>query len=71
MAAKIHLAASMQHLPYACEFTELSLLRASILSPKVELVNGCVKVPDGAGFGFGLDEGVLKSYSLDLTGRKE
>jgi L-alanine-DL-glutamate epimerase-like enolase superfamily enzyme len=64
LMAKIHFAASMKNLPFACEFTELSLLEESILKPRVELREGCVNVPDGPGFGCELDEEVLSKYTL-------
>lgn len=64
LMAKIHFAASMKNLPFACEFTELSLLEESILIPPVELVEGCVNVPDGPGFGCELNEEVLSKYIL-------
>jgi L-alanine-DL-glutamate epimerase-like enolase superfamily enzyme len=54
--AKLHLAASMKVHPLASEFTELSLLKHNILKHKIEIREGCVKVPDGPGFGVELDE---------------
>jgi len=66
MAAKLHFAASMKNHPLASEFTELSLLKESILKPKIEICNGCVKVPQGPGFGFELDAEVFEKYKIDL-----
>ncbi len=56
LIAKLHLAASMKIHPLASEFTELSLLKTNILKHEVKIENGCVKVPDGSGFGVELDE---------------
>jgi L-alanine-DL-glutamate epimerase-like enolase superfamily enzyme len=66
MAAKLHLAASMKVLPLACEFTELSLLREIFLKPRIEIENGYVKVPQGIGLGFELDEQIFSKYIIDL-----
>ena len=56
LIAKLHLAASMKIHPLASEFTELSLLKGNILDHKIEIQDGCVKVPDGPGLGVALDE---------------
>jgi L-alanine-DL-glutamate epimerase-like enolase superfamily enzyme len=66
LAAKLHLAASMKNLPFACEFTELSLLQKQILNPKIKIENGNVKVPQGIGLGFELDEQVFSECTIDL-----
>ncbi len=66
IAAKLHLAASMKVLPLACEFTELSLLREIFLKPRIEIENGYVKVPQGIGLGFELDEQIFSKYIIDL-----
>ncbi len=55
MIAKLHLAASMKIHPISSEFTELSLLKTNILNQDIEIVEGSVKVPDGAGFGVELN----------------
>ncbi len=49
LAAKLHLAASMKMHPIASEFTELSLLKENVLDYNIEIIDGCVKVPDGPG----------------------
>lgn len=64
LAAKLHFAASMKNHPLASEFTELSLLKESILKPKIEIYDGCVKVPQGPGFGFELDAEVFERYKI-------
>jgi len=66
IAAKLHLAASMKNLPLACEFTELSILKESILKPKIEIEDGYVKVPKGVGLGVELDESIFREYIINL-----
>lgn len=66
LIAKLHLAASMKIHPIASEFTELSLLKENVLKHKIEIIDGCVKVPDKPGFGVELDEDVLNEYIYDL-----
>jgi len=56
----------MKNLPFACEYTELHYLKESILKPKVEIEDGYVKVPTGAGFGVGIDEDVLMKNRVKL-----
>lgn len=67
LAAKLHLAASLKHLPFACEFTELSLLQANILKQQIEIKDGFVRVPQSPGFGVELDEEALIKHRLALT----
>ena len=64
VGAKLHLAASMKHLPYACEFTELSIYKESIIKPKVIVEDGYIRVPNSPGLGFNLDEEALRKYSV-------
>lgn len=64
LIAKLHLAASMKIHPLASEFTELSLLEENILTHEVKIVDGCVKVPDGPGFGVELNETILEKVRL-------
>lgn len=59
LIAKLHLAASMKIHPLASEFTELSLLKKNVLNHQIEIVDGCVKVPDKPGLGTQLNEDVL------------
>jgi L-alanine-DL-glutamate epimerase-like enolase superfamily enzyme len=66
LAAKLHLAASIKHLHFACEFTELSLLQANILKQKIEVEDGCVRVPQGPGFGVELDEEAMLKHRIEL-----
>lgn len=66
LVAKIHLAASMKNLPFACEYTELYYLKESLLKPKIEIEDGYVKVPKGIGFGVDIDEQVLMKNTVKL-----
>lgn len=67
IAAKLQFAASMKRLPYACEFTELLLLKEHILTPWVKIQNGSVRVPDAPGLGFELNRQVLEKRRIKLT----
>jgi L-alanine-DL-glutamate epimerase-like enolase superfamily enzyme len=66
LAAKLHLASSMKTLPYACEFTEISLLKHSMLKPAIEMKDGYICVPEGAGLGFDLDEQTFAGFIVDF-----
>jgi len=65
LIAKLHFAASMKTHPLASEFTELSLLKANILKHDIEIKDGCVKVPDGPGFGVELDEDIFEEFIIN------
>lgn len=62
LVAKLHLIASLRAHPYAGEFTELTLLKASILKERIEIVEGHVAVPQGPGLGVELDEAALTAH---------
>jgi L-alanine-DL-glutamate epimerase-like enolase superfamily enzyme len=62
---KLHLTASMKINPFASEFTELPLLRKNILKHDIEIIDGCVKVPDNPGLGVELNEDVLNECKYD------
>jgi len=66
LVAKIHFAASMKNLPFACEYTELYYLKESLLKPKIEIEDGYVKVPKGIGFGVDIDEHALMKNTIKL-----
>ena len=66
LIAKLHLAASMKIHPLASEFTELTLLKKNILKHNIEIIDGCVKVPDKPGLGVELDEDVLNECKYDM-----
>ncbi len=50
--------------PLASEFTELSLLKGNILNHNFEIEAGCVKVPEGPGFGVDLDEAYFETVRI-------
>ena len=56
IAAKLHLAASFPRHDLASEFTELSLLKRSVLSWDPEIVDGELGVPQAPGFGVELNQ---------------
>ncbi|MBU8880660.1 hypothetical protein BGM26_17025 [Bacillus sp. FJAT-29790] len=62
LIAKLHFAASIKVHPLASEFTELTLLKANILKHSIEIEDGCVKVPNGPGFGVELNEEIFEKY---------
>ena len=63
--AKLHMAASMEILPLASEFTELSLLKKNILKHDFKITDGCLNVPDKPGLGVELDEDQLAECKYD------
>jgi len=63
LVAKLHFAASMKNHPLASEFTELSLLKDNVLKFEPKIVDGCVRVPEGPGFGVELDEATFEKYA--------
>ena len=65
LIAKLHLAASMKIHPLASEFTELALLKKNILKHHIEIIDGCVKVPDKPGFGVELNEDIFNECKYD------
>ena len=66
LIAKLHLASSIKIHPLASEFIELSLLKANIFKQSIKIEEGCVKVPNGPGFGVELNEDVFKKYIIKL-----
>ena len=62
--AKIHLAASMAIHPLASEFTELTQLDGSILDRPIEIINGCVTLPSGPGFGVNINDEALEKFKI-------
>ncbi len=62
--AKIHIAASMRVHPIASEFTELTQVDGTILKEPLQVVDGCLAVPEGPGFGVEIDEDALENYRI-------
>lgn len=65
MIAKLHLADSMKIHPLASEFTEITLLKKNILKHNIEIIDGCVKVPDKPGLGVELNEEIFNECKYD------
>jgi L-alanine-DL-glutamate epimerase-like enolase superfamily enzyme len=64
-AAKLHLAASFEDLPFACEFTELAFQNMAVQEPfKIE--NGYLNVPTGPGLGVNPDKQLIKQYKVSI-----
>lgn len=62
--AKVHIAASMRVHPIASEFTELTQVDGTILKQPLKIVDGCLEVPEGPGFGVEIDEDALEEYRI-------
>ena len=58
------MAASMKIHPIASEFTELTQVDGTILKEPLQVVDGCLKVPEGPGFGVEIDEDALEEYRI-------
>jgi muconate cycloisomerase len=66
LVAKLHLAACLNALSLACEFTELSLLKANVLKYDFSVQNGCLAVPNDPGFGVDLDEAIFEKHRMEF-----
>lgn len=64
--AKVHFAASMRSHPLASEFTELTQLDGSIFAEPLQVIDGCLDVPEGPGFGVKIDEDRLAEYAIEV-----
>ncbi len=64
--AKVHFVASMRYHPIASEFTELTQVDGTIVTPALKVENGYLKVPQGPGFGVDIDEDKLKEYRKEI-----
>lgn len=64
--AKLHFAASLKRLMFACEFTELVFLRDNLLKNRIKLENGYLGVPLGVGFGVEPDMKKIDAYRIDI-----
>jgi L-alanine-DL-glutamate epimerase-like enolase superfamily enzyme len=51
LAAKLHIAASLGNLPFACEFTELAFQKIALHTSIKLNKDGTITVPDGSGLG--------------------
>ena len=65
VAAKLHLAASLENLPFACEFTELAFHKMAIREP-LRLEDGHLMVPTGPGLGVSPDKDLIEEHRVSL-----
>jgi len=65
VAAKLQLAASLEKLPFACEFTELAFQKMALTEP-LKLEDGCLKVPSGIGLGLAPDKQLIDANTVSL-----
>jgi L-alanine-DL-glutamate epimerase-like enolase superfamily enzyme len=66
IAGKLHLAASLETLPFACEFTELAFQEMTIMQP-LTLMHGELEVPKGAGLGVNPDKRVIEGHTANVS----
>ena len=65
VAAKLHLAASLENLPFACEFTELAFQRMALME-SLKLEDGTLKVPTRPGLGMTPDKQLVDQNIVTL-----
>jgi L-alanine-DL-glutamate epimerase-like enolase superfamily enzyme len=65
VAAKLHLAASLEKLPFACEFTELAFQKMAVIEP-LRLEDGCLRVPREPGLGINPDKGLIEEHKASV-----
>lgn len=63
VAAKVHLAPSLENLPFACEFTELAFHKMAGEEP-FGLEDGCLRVPTGTGLGTNPPKGRIEEHKV-------
>jgi L-alanine-DL-glutamate epimerase-like enolase superfamily enzyme len=65
VAAKLQLAASLEKLPFACEFTELAFQKIALTEP-LKLEDGSLRVPSGAGLGMAPDKDLIDANTIPV-----
>jgi L-alanine-DL-glutamate epimerase-like enolase superfamily enzyme len=65
VAAKLHLAASLENLPFACEFTELAFQKMAVTEP-LQLEDGYLRVPKGTGLGVSPDKDLIEEHKVSI-----
>jgi L-alanine-DL-glutamate epimerase-like enolase superfamily enzyme len=65
VAAKLHLAASLENLPFACEFTELAFQKMAVKEP-LRLEDGYLRVPKGTGLGVSPDKDLIEEHKVSI-----
>ena len=61
----LQLAASLEKLPFVCEFTELAFQKMAIME-SLKLEEGSLKVPSGPGLGMAPDRQLIEANSVSL-----
>jgi L-alanine-DL-glutamate epimerase-like enolase superfamily enzyme len=64
LAAKLHIAASFEKLPFACEFTELAFQKIALKSPIRLDKDGTISVPQGYGMGVEPDLDLIHQHQM-------
>jgi len=65
VAAKLQLAASLENLPFACEFTELAFQKIAV-KESLTLEDGYLRVPRGEGLGMSPDKDLIEEHEISL-----
>lgn len=65
VGAKLHLAASLENLPFACEFTELAFQKMAV-NEALKLEEGRLRVPRGPGLGVSPDKDLIKQQEVSV-----
>jgi L-alanine-DL-glutamate epimerase-like enolase superfamily enzyme len=63
VAAKLQLAASLENLPFACEYTKLAFQKMAIME-SLKLEDGSMKVPTGPGLGMASDRQLIEQNAV-------
>jgi muconate cycloisomerase len=64
LAAKLHIAAALEKLPFACEFTELAFQKMALKTPFKLDGSGALLVPSEAGLGVDPDLDLIRKYEI-------
>lgn len=64
MPAKLHIAAALEKLPYACEFTELAFQKMALEGHAKLDSDGMLEVPSGHGLGFAPAFDLIEAHSV-------
>ena len=65
VAAKLQLAASLERLPLACEFTELAFQKMALIEA-LKLEDGSLKIPSGVGLGMAPDRQLIDPNAISV-----
>jgi L-Ala-D/L-Glu epimerase len=65
LPAKLHIAASLEKLQFACEFTEIAFQKIALNSSVKLDSEGCIQVPTGHGLGIDPDMKMIEQYAVN------